>query len=84
MGGLVSESSIDTAASTIDDEGLRECIKTMYAARFPAPKEGRGPCYLSVCPGQRSLVTTLGRFPCRALLPIVLSVSLPCRLPAPS
>ncbi|HNN94882.1 MAG TPA: sigma-70 family RNA polymerase sigma factor [Pseudomonadota bacterium] len=41
VGGLVSESSIDTAASTIFDEGLRECIQeTMYAARFPAPKEG--------------------------------------------
>lgn len=39
MGGLVSESSIDTAASPIDDEGRRECIpETMYAARFPAPK----------------------------------------------
>lgn len=39
--GLVSESSIDTAASTIDDEGLRECIQeTMYGARFPAPRQG--------------------------------------------
>lgn len=41
VGGLVSDSKIDGAASTIDDEGLRECVQeTMYGARFPAPRDG--------------------------------------------
>lgn len=41
VGGLVSDSTIDSTASTIDDAGLRECVQeTMYGARFPAPRDG--------------------------------------------
>ena len=41
IGGLVTDSSIDAAASTITDAAMNECVKeTMYAARFPAPDDG--------------------------------------------
>jgi hypothetical protein len=41
VGGLISESSIEEAKSTISDPSLRECIaNTMYAAQFPAPEGG--------------------------------------------
>lgn len=41
IGGLVTESSIDAAASTITDAPMKECVKeTMYAAQFPAPDDG--------------------------------------------
>lgn len=41
VGGLVSESAINDAHSTIADAPLRECVQeTMYAAHFPAPLDG--------------------------------------------
>ena len=41
IGGLVSESAINGAHSTIADPALRECVQeTMYAAQFPAPPDG--------------------------------------------
>jgi hypothetical protein len=41
IGGLVSESSIKDADSTITDAAMRECVQeTMYAAQFPAPLDG--------------------------------------------
>ena len=41
IGGLVSESAINDAHSTIADPALRECVQeTMYAAQFPAPPDG--------------------------------------------
>jgi RNA polymerase sigma-70 factor (ECF subfamily) len=41
IGGLVTDSLISDAESTITDAGMRECVReTMYAARFPAPADG--------------------------------------------
>ena len=41
IGGLVTDSSIDTAQSTITDVAMRECVQeTMYAAQFNAPSDG--------------------------------------------
>lgn len=41
IGGLVTASTIDAAASTITDVGMKECVQeTMYAAQFPAPDDG--------------------------------------------
>ncbi len=38
IGGLVENSTINAAQSTIADPGMRECVQeTMYAAQFPAP-----------------------------------------------
>jgi hypothetical protein len=41
VGGLVGDSEVVDAKSTIADAELRECIQeTMYAAKFPPPEEG--------------------------------------------
>ncbi|HRI49865.1 MAG TPA: sigma-70 family RNA polymerase sigma factor [Pseudomonadota bacterium] len=41
IGGLVSQSAINDAESTITDAPMRECVQeTMYAAQFPAPLDG--------------------------------------------
>lgn len=41
IGGLVTDSSIDSAASTITDAPMRECVQeTLYGAQFPAPGNG--------------------------------------------
>lgn len=41
IGGLVTDSRIDSAASTIHDAAMRECVQeTMYGAQFPAPRNG--------------------------------------------
>lgn len=41
IGGLVTASTIDAAASTITDAAMKECVQeTMYAAQFPAPDDG--------------------------------------------
>ncbi len=41
VGGLVTDSWIDAAHSTITDVAMRECVQeTMYAAQFPAPSDG--------------------------------------------
>lgn len=41
IGGLVTASTIDAAASTITDSAMKECVQeTMYAAQFPAPEDG--------------------------------------------
>lgn len=41
IGGLVTDSAIDAAASTITDAPMRECVReTLYGAQFPAPRNG--------------------------------------------
>lgn len=41
IGGLVTDSTIDSAASTIADAPMRECVQeTLYGAQFPAPRNG--------------------------------------------
>ena len=41
FGGLVAESQIIDARSTIADKDVRECVQeSMYALRFPPPGEG--------------------------------------------
>ena len=41
VGGLVEESEVDPAGSTIQHAGMNECVReTMFAAEFVAPPEG--------------------------------------------
>jgi hypothetical protein len=41
IGGIVEESDVDPAQSTITDAGMIECVReTMYGAEFIAPSEG--------------------------------------------
>jgi RNA polymerase sigma factor (sigma-70 family) len=41
IGGLVSESAVDTEKSTLTDPGMQECVQeTMYAAQFRPPVAG--------------------------------------------
>lgn len=41
LGGLVTDSTIDAAKSTIADAQMRECVQeTLYGAQFPAPRSG--------------------------------------------
>jgi hypothetical protein len=41
VGGVVSESAIDDASSTIADAGMRECVtQTMYALEIDPPTGG--------------------------------------------
>jgi hypothetical protein len=41
IGGIVEESEVDPAESTITDAGMIECVReTMFAAELAAPSEG--------------------------------------------